>query len=292
VVIPSYNSAGYVTTAVASVLGQTFEDLEVLVVDDGSTDDTRDRLAGYRSDSRFRYLHQANAGVACARNLGIAQSRGEYVAFLDADDVWKPEKVARQLAALAGDVGVGVCFTAFQVVDADLRPLRVVGGSEGVPTLEALLFRGNIVGTPSTVMVARSLLDQVGGFDPALSQCADWDLWVRLALRTPFVALAEPLAVYRTHGKSMSRDVALLERDSTYLLRKAFAIPCLAERWGVRSRTALARNYIVLAGSYFQAGLVRDCARCLLKAARLDVRQCGYAAAFPLRAAGRLLAAH
>jgi glycosyltransferase involved in cell wall biosynthesis len=278
--------------AVASVLGQTFEDLEVLVVDDGSTDDTRDRLTGYESDSRFRYLHQANAGVACARNFGIAQSRGDHVAFLDADDVWKPEKLARQLAALVGAAGAGVCFTAFQVVDADLRPLRVVGGGDGDSILEALLFRGNIVGTPSTVLVARSLVDQVGGFDPALSTCADWDLWVRLALRTPFVGLAEPLAIYRTHGKSMSRDVALLERDSTYLLRKAFAMPDLVERWGARSRTALARNYVVLAGSYFQAGLVRDCVRCLLEAARLDMRQCGYAAAFPLRVAGRLLAAH
>jgi glycosyltransferase involved in cell wall biosynthesis len=290
VVIPSYNSAEYVPTALDSVLAQTFDDLEVLVVDDGSTDDTRERLAGYRSDPRFRYVHQANAGVACARNLGIAQSQGHYVAFLDADDTWYPNKLEQQINTIGGRPEHRACFTAFRRVDQNLAPISEIRSERGNVTLDDLLLRGNAIGSICTVVVERSLFEEAGGFDPELSQCADWDMWVRLAALTTFLYLDEPLVTYRQHNTNMSHNPALLERDSLRVLQKAFAMEQLPLHLRAMRRRALARNDVVLAGCYLHAGRYRDVLRCLKRAALLDFRECRYAAGYPLRALSRRLA--
>lgn len=286
-VIPAYNAAAYVAGAVDSVLAQSFRDLEVVVVDDGSSDETPAILGGY--DRPVRCVRQDNRGVASARNRGIEEGRGRFVAFLDADDLWRPEKLERQLGALRARPGHRACASAFTVVDVGLTPLEVHRIEPREPGLLDLLLRGNVIGTPSTVLCERSLLAEAGGFDPALSQCADWELWIRLRTRTAFVCLDEPLAIYRRHAGNMSRSVALLERDSTGVLEKAFALPELPDGLRGRRREAIARNAMVLAGSYFQAGLLADSARCTSLALRLDWRQAGHLAAYPWRALGRRL---
>lgn len=264
VVIPAYNAARYLPQAVDSALQQTFREIEVLVVDDGSTDDTPARLAAY--GERIRVLRQANAGVAQARNAGSAVARGRYVAFLDADDIWQPEKIQRQLDALAQAPGDSASYTAFSVVSADLTLREVRRSARQGSLVEDLLCLGNVVGTPSTVVCDRDLLLDVGGFDPDLSLGADWDLWLRLAMRTTFSYVDEALVRYRIHEANMSRDVALLERDSVRLLEKALADPSVPA--GLRSarRRVLARNDRVLAGSYFRVGRVGDALRCTVRA--------------------------
>jgi hypothetical protein len=153
--------------------------------------------------------------------------------------------------------------------------------------LEDLLRRGNIVGTPSTVICERSLFEEVGGFDPALSQCADWDMWVRLAAVTEFLYIDEPLATYRQHDANMSRSASLLESDSLRVLEKGFAMPGLADSLQAGRRAAFARNYMVLAGTYFHARCYRDFARCAARAVAMDFRQAGYLLTFPLRLVSR-----
>jgi glycosyltransferase involved in cell wall biosynthesis len=281
VVVPTYNCARYVTAAVDSVLFQSFTDLELLVVDDGSTDGTRQVLAGYGPP--VRYLYQTNSGVSAARNLGIAESRGRYVAFLDADDTWMPQKLERQVAALDAAPGVGCCYSAFLVVDSELRPLGVRKSERRGRILEDLLFRGNVVGSICTVLVERALLEQVGGFDLRMSQCADWDMWVRLARETEFLYLEEPLVTYRQHGSMMSRDISLLERDSLQVLRKGLSHPRTPADLRARAAHALGRNWMVLAGSYFQARRYRDFGRCAAAALRLDPSQCSRLLGYPIR---------
>ncbi len=285
VVIPTYNSARYLAEAVDGAVNQTFKDIEILVIDDGSTDDTQDVVRRY--GAAIRCISQENKGVAVARNHGIAESRGRYVAFLDADDVWRPEKLEKELRALEGHSEFQACYTAIQVLDGRRQPFVVTRRNDGVPTLEALLRHGNVVGTPSTVVCRRVLFSRVGAFDPGLSQCADWDMWVRLAAVTEFLYLNEPLVTYRQHGSNMSRDPALLERDSLRVLEKAFSLPVISASLRAKRSAAFARNYMVLAGTYFHAGHYRDFVRCVIRAVSLDARQLGYLAAFPARAVRR-----
>ena len=285
VVIPTYNSAQYLADAVDSVLAQTFQDIEVLVIDDGSIDETESVMSRYGAP--VRYIKQSNSGVAAARNHGIQESRGRYVAFLDADDTWLAEKLEKQMRALASAAEAKFCYSAFTVVDSDLNPLRVSRSKRYGSALEDLLLRGNAVGSICTVLCERALFDMLGGFDPVLSQCADWDMWVRIAAHTEFVYVDEPLVTYRHHGGMMSRNAALLESDSLRVLEKGFALPGLSNSIRERRRAAFARNYMVLAGTYFHARRYRDFARCATLAVTMDFRQVSYLIGFPIRALTR-----
>jgi glycosyltransferase involved in cell wall biosynthesis len=286
VVIPTYNSARYAAEAVESVLAQTFEDLEVIVVDDGSTDDTAEVIGSMASP--VRYLHQPNSGVSVARNHGIEESTGRYVALLDADDTWLPEKLSKQIEALRGAPGYRLCYTALMITDADLSPIGVREAGFAGTALETLLLQGNIVGGgSSTVLCERDLFGEIGGFDPDLSQCADWDMWIRLASLTDFLYLSEPLVRYRQHGESMSNDPQLLEKDSVRVLEKGFQTPGIEPQVAARRQHALARNDMVLAGTYFQARRYRDFARCAVRSVSRDPRRAKYLAAYPIRAVKR-----
>lgn len=288
VVIPTYNSARYLAEAIDSVLAQSFKDFEVIVIDDGSMDETEELMRRYGAQAR--YIRQQNSGVAIARNRGIEQSRGRYVSFLDADDTWVSAKLERQLAALGQNRRYRICYSAFTVVGSDLTPLGVVRSRRQAGALEDLLLRGNVVATPSTVMGERSLFVETGGFDPALSQCADWDMWVRLAALSDFLYVDEPLVNYRQHDGNMSRNAPLLERDSIRVLEKGFAMSALTDRLRSRRRPAFARNYMVLAGTYFHARHYGDFIRCAARAVGKDFRQASYLMAFPFRLASRLRA--
>jgi len=281
VIIPTYNSAQYVTDAVNSVLNQSFGDLEVLVIDDGSTDDTETVMSHYTAP--VRYIRQQNGGVAVARNRGISESRGRYVAFLDADDTWLPDKLERQIAALRAHPDDRVCYTAFTLVTSDLSPLGIVRSKRQGRALEDLLLRGNVVGSICTVLCERSLFEKTGGFDPALSQCADWEMWVRLAALTEFHYLDNATVTYRQHGSNMSRNAPLLEQDSLRVLEKGFAMPEVTNSLRAKRRAAFARNDMVLAGTYFHARLYKDFFRCAARSVSMDFRQLAYLAGFPLR---------
>src|SRR6266404_409937 len=285
VIIPTYNSARFLIDAIDSVLAQTFKDFEVIVIDDGSTDETESLMQKYGSG--VRYIRQENRGVALTRNHGIDESRGKYVAFLDADDVWLPHKLDRQVSALYSRSDFRACYSAFSVAGDNLRSIAVNRSDRRGSALEDLLLRGNVVATPSTVLCERSLLEVAGGFDPAMSQCADWDMWVRLAAFTEFLYLDEALVTYRQHDGNMSRDASLLERDSILVLEKGFAMSGLPESLRARRRPAFARNFMVLAGTYFHAGRYADFARCATRSVSMDVKQLAYLAEFPLRAMKR-----
>lgn len=283
VVIPTYNSIKYLIVAIESVLNQTFQDFEILVIDDGSTDDTKETLKKYKN--QVTYIYQENAGVAAARNNGINRAQGEYIAFLDADDYWVPTKLEKQIAALENS-DCKVCYSAFTIGDKDLHPITVNHSKRLGKTLDDLLLHGgNVVGTPSTVMVEADLQKREL-FDLNLSHGADWEMWIRLALHSEFFYIEEPLIVYRTHETNMSKNASLQEKDCIAVMEKSFALPNLPKRIKDQKRKALAETYMVLAGNYFQAKMFSGFLRCAQKSLMFDFKKVTYLLQFPLRRLG------
>jgi len=286
VIIPAYNASRTVGAAVDSVLAQTFPDFEVLVIDDGSQDDTAEVVRA-RDDPRVQCVRTQNGGVSVARNRALEHAAGPYVAFLDADDAWLPTKLERQHAAMTEKPGVGVCFSSAQLVDDDLRPVGIDWAVARADYTEAILLEGNVVRAGGTSVLARtSMVHEAGGFDPRLSQCADWDLWLRMSLFTSFLPLHEPLVEYRIVGGTMSSDPELLERDTFTMLDKFFASSASPAYNHLRKR-AYANRSMVCAGTYLHAGRLRDSMRCVVAALRSDPRTVGRLVSFPVRWADR-----
>ncbi len=193
VLLAVWNGEPWVAKAVASVLGQTDGDLELIVMDDGSSDATPDRLAAV-TDPRLRVQRQARAGLTRALNRALGLARGELVARLDADDVALPERFARQRAFLAEHPGVGLLGTAALEVDPAGTPVRVVRPPADDAAIRGVLIRPDPI-VHSLVMVRRHLLAGAGGYDESLAVAQDYDLWMRLARLTRLANLTEVLIV-------------------------------------------------------------------------------------------------
>jgi glycosyltransferase involved in cell wall biosynthesis len=261
VVIPAYNAAATLQETLASVLAQTFTDFEAIVVDDGSRDDTATRARAC-GDPRVRVLSIANGGVAAARNRGIDAARAELIAFLDADDLWRPEKLALQVEALRAHPAAGICVTSATRIDSDSHPIGPTLFRDPDDVTEALLLESMIVGCISSGVIRRPLLERVGGFDTRFSQCADWDLWLRLSLTAGFVVLAKPLVHYRSYAGNMSSNLGLLERDTFAVLDKFFADTDAAAYRRLRRRV-YSNHWMICGGSYAHGRYWTDAVRCL-----------------------------
>jgi glycosyltransferase involved in cell wall biosynthesis len=218
IIIPAYNKADLTLRTVDSVLRQTYHPLEVLVVDDGSRDDTRHRLQGCHG---IRYFYKENGGACSARNYGIRQSRGEFLGFLDCDDLYHEDKVAESVAFLLANPDTGFVHTAASFID---REDHVVGGyshpqsRKGGDVTQRLIL-GNFI-CNSTVIVRRNILDTAGPFDESIFMPADWDLWLRLSEKAPVGYLDIPLSQYRVTDnyifnrldKSLEEELIVLEK--------------------------------------------------------------------------------
>ncbi len=205
VVITCYNYGPYLPCALDSALGQTWQDIEVIVVDDGSTDNTPDVIKPYFADSRVRYFRQQNAGQPKAKNRGIAESRGEFIAFLDADDIWFSDKIAQQLPLFA-DPAVGVVYSRRKWIDPQGNEML---GNERILRRGFILdylFIDNFVCFSSSI-IRRFFLEEVGWFDESLPMGIDYDLWIRLAARCKFDFVDEALVKYRTGHANLSKNV-------------------------------------------------------------------------------------
>ena len=277
-IIPAYNAARTLAATIESALLQDVDDMEILVIDDGSTDSTADIAAAYAP--RVSCTTTPNRGVSQARNTGIAASTGSYVAFLDADDVWRPGKLRRQLDLLEARPEVGLTFTALTIVDDDLRPIGVAPAHHRDDYTAALLHQCEVA--ISSVVVRRDALDRAGGFHPWFSQCADWELWLRMSLITDFAPVDEELVLYRSGAANMSRNVALLEEDSRAVFDSFFSHRRAAP-WRHLRRATYGHNWVVLAGSYLHAREPRHAFRSLVRAALVHPPSLSYAAALPAR---------
>jgi len=205
VIIPTYNRKEYVQEAIDSVLAQTYTDYEIIVIDDGSSDVTGEALRARYGD-RIRYIWQENQGESAARNYGIGISQGEFVALLDSDDLWLPDKLAKQIDVLDRNPDKVLVFTASWKIDATGRRLESLPVCSNVDesqlTLESLCLKNAMGYAVSTVLIRRHTLELVGRFDPTIRYGEDWDLWLKLRRQGEFISLNEPLACYRQHGGS------------------------------------------------------------------------------------------
>jgi glycosyltransferase involved in cell wall biosynthesis len=254
VVLPTYNSGPLIGEAVASVLAQTVPPEAVIVVDDGSTDDTANRLA--RFGARIRYIYQPNQGVSAARNCGLREARSEFVAFLDADDVWHPRKLELQLAELRArsDVGlVGTSTYSWPGKPPELSRQPTVG--QLVPVHWELLAVRNVFVT-SSVLIRRTVFDRVGEFDTRLQGPEDHDLWLRIAEVTRTGNLDVPLTGYRDVPGSLSKQPRRMEEGMLRILDKLEARGAWRGRSWLR-RKAYSLVYLQAAYMYGQAGAHR-----------------------------------
>jgi glycosyltransferase involved in cell wall biosynthesis len=228
VVLPTFNRLPLLRKAVASVVGQTFDDWELVVADDGSTDDTRDYLEAI-DDPRVRPLWLEHRGdLTSARSAGLKRARGEWVAFLDSDDLWLPAKLELQLRRLAAQPACRWGYTRYALIDTDGAPLPAQTGHLHPPVsghiLEPLLrFETGL--SIVTMLVQRSLIDEIGGFDESIPIHSDYDFVLRLAARSEVCALPETLALVREHpDRTTARlPIASLHADQARVFRKAAA---------------------------------------------------------------------
>jgi len=225
VVIATYNCQQYVGAAIASVLAQTYARLELHVVDDGSTDQTIMEVARFVDDPRVHYHRQPNAGHAVAKNRGIDFSRGEFVGFCDADDMWRPDKLALQLARFAGNDRVGVVYSRTALMNEDGAPLLRDRADEPVyPSGRVTddLFKINFVPF-GTALVRRRCFDELGPFDPRHGTSIDWELWLRLSLHYDFAFVEEETHVYRVWPGQMSKNWQRLYEHAFGIMREFVA---------------------------------------------------------------------
>ena len=201
-IIPAYNSAHFLKGCIDSILGQTYPLAEIIVVDDGSRDNTREIVESYASE-RVRYFWQVNGGLSAARNTGVRETTSPWVGFLDADDRWEPRKIELQVKALEADPEAVFCYTGKLLAGPGDR-MSVAEAFPAERLWPRMRYENNI--TPSTVVMRRDVLEAAGGFDEKLRACEDWDLWVRLGPGCRMVAVKEPVTWFRLSEGSMSMD--------------------------------------------------------------------------------------
>jgi glycosyltransferase involved in cell wall biosynthesis len=247
VIIPTYNRAESLKKSISSVLSQTFPDLELIVVDDGSTDCTEDFIGSVK-DKRLLYFYQANCGVSNARNLGIEKSGGEWIAFLDSDDIWFSEKLEKQLEQTQKDKLMW-CHTEEIWIRRGKRvnPKKKHEKPRGRIYLESLPL---CAVSPSTVMIHKSVLRETGLFDPLLPVAEDYDLWLRIASRYPISFCETPLIEkYGGHADQLSASFLGMDRFRLRALRKQINSPHLSrEEKHATLETALRKCEILILG--------------------------------------------
>ena len=245
-----------VTEAVDSVLGQSYRDFELVVIDDGSSDDTVQRLTAY--GNRIRLHHQENRGASAARNAGIGLARGTYIAFLDSDDLWLEDKLQAQMDLLTRDPQVKVCYT---------DEIWIRRGVRVNPKNKHRKYSGWIlekmlplcIVSPSSVLIAREVLDRAGLFDESLPACEDYDLWLRIGIHYPFHLIDRPLIVKRG-GRSdqLSRQHWGLDRYRVRALEKLLAHEGLDDRVRVAAIDCLMEKCEILRAGCCKRGKMRQ----------------------------------
>jgi len=268
VIIPCFNTGAFLGDAIKSVLGQTDSLFEIIVVDDGSTDDTK-QIVGSFEDSRIRYVYQENRGLSSARNTGLAETKGELVTFLDADDTFLPDKLTAQRGFLDTHPEVGLVAGGYVRTTAEGEAVYSSVPRNRAVSLEALLMGGQF---PVHVTLLREAwVERVGGFDESLNAAEDWDFYCRLALTgCPILQTRDIVATYRAAPKSMSSDPSRQTLAMKRVLEKMLASDLFPERLRSREAAAWGSVHLRSAVRFFGCGMAREGASELARMAERD----------------------
>ncbi|MGK7872355.1 MAG: glycosyltransferase [Xenococcaceae cyanobacterium] len=222
VIIPAYNADKTIKHTIESVLNQTFADFELIIINDGSKDSTLEIISTF-DDSRLKLFSYPNAGANVSRNRGIAKAKGEYISFIDADDLWTPDKLELQLKALQENPQAAVAYSWTNCID-ELGNFQRRGSyivANGNVFSQLLLI--NFLENGSNPLITRPALETIRGFDESLQASQDFDLYLRLAYQYHFICVPKPQILYRVSGTSMSSNLKRMELESIKVIQKAFA---------------------------------------------------------------------
>ncbi|MCT7964361.1 glycosyltransferase [Laspinema sp. D1] len=221
VIIPAYNAEKTIQETIESLLNQTFQDFDVIVINDGSTDRTGEIVSNF-TDSRIQVFSFPNSGAPKSRNVGFSKSSGEYIAFLDADDLWTPDKLEAQLQALQAHPEVGVAYSWSDCIDESSCFLRRGGHITVNGDAYPQLLMMDILENGSNPLIRRQALLEINGFDETLPAGQDWDLYLRLALRYHFVTVPRSQVLYRISDQSLSSNVFKLETGCLQVIENTY----------------------------------------------------------------------
>lgn len=254
IILPAYNAERYITETIDSVLSQNYNNWELFIVNDGSTDTTKSIIDAYANkDERIVAIHKKNSGVSDSRNTGINQAKGEYIFFLDADDVWNSNNVSEKVNHFIAKK-VDAVYSSCELINELSIPMNsFLKGTSDVTLSDILSSKGNYTTAPSGIAVTKQVLQKIEGFDINLSNNADQDFFIRiLAAKFKIGFINETLWKYRIHEGNMSKNVKLLEKDILYVFNKA-AKNNLFESFWFKQR-CFSNIYLVLAASWLKNG--------------------------------------
>jgi len=268
VIIPAYNQARYLGQAVESVLAQTFDDWEAVIVDDGSTDETP-QVAQCYADRRIRYVRQQNRGLSAARNTGIRQSSAPWLSFLDSDDMFLPQKLSLLLAEAQRKPELGLIAGQAQPIDERNRRVGKLMDAP-LPQQPEYLLLGNPLHVGS-VLLRRDWQERAGFFDESLRSYEDWDMWLRLGrLGCPMGYVHQPVSLYRFHTAQMTRIGRQMTQATFAVLDKLYADPDLPPAWMALHDLAYSRAYLRAAAQAYFSPDLEEAKACLQQACQLD----------------------
>ena len=221
VVVPAYNSQSTIIETINSVLEQTFTDFELIVINDGSTDRTLELLETVQ-DKRLKVYSYPNGGLPAARNRGIIRATGEFISFIDADDLWTPDKLELQLQALQKNPQAGVAYSWTICMGNNGKSFHPGVSESFQGNVYPNLLVGNFIGSGSNVLIRQQAIESVGYFDESLKSCEDWDYWLRLSPKWEFAVVPKPQIIYRLSSGAMSSKFDVMEKYQTLVLDRAF----------------------------------------------------------------------
>ncbi|MBL4592446.1 MAG: glycosyltransferase [Flavobacteriales bacterium] len=251
VIIPLYNTERYIKETVVSVLNQTYKNLELIIIDDGSTDNSYQIVSELSNgDDRVHIIQQQNMGVSVARNKGIEIAKGDYIFFLDSDDVWLPKNIELKVEIFKNFNTVDWLFGSIGMIDKNSNTLNsIIKGSDRNILNSLLEWNGDVITTPSSICVKKECLSNIT-FDQNLSTAADQDFAIQLAATYIGKYMNEPIVLYRVLPDSMSRNIELMEKDHIYVFKKAAKNNLFTNFWF--KQKCFSNLYWILAGSWWK----------------------------------------
>ena len=240
VIIPAYNAEKTIKETIQSVLNQTWQDFELLIINDGSQDATLEVIESIQ-DPRIKIFSYPNAGSSASRNRGIAIAKGEYISFIDADDLWTADKLEAQYKALQENSQAAVAYSWTDHIDESGQFLRSGPQQSFTGDVYARLLLEDFIGNGSNPLIRAQAFAEVGDFDESLAHSEDWDLWLRLAARYHFVAVPSPQILYRMRVSSKSFNIKEMEESSLQVIERA--VTATPETIGHLKQASLGNRY-------------------------------------------------